>query len=120
MKADETTENVQNYSAAYSEKSFWEKLARFALTAGKEIVGKALTLYFCFQDNDTPKWAKAVILGALGYFIAPLDAIPDPVPLVGFADDLGVIVFAFSRILIHIKDSHRKMADEKLKEWFPN
>ena len=120
MKADETTENVQNYSDAYSEKNFWEKLARFALRAGKEIVEKALTLYYCFQDSDTPKWAKAVILAALGYFISPLDAIPDPVPVVGFADDLGVIVLAFSRILVHIKDSHRKMAREKLKEWFPS
>ena len=68
MKADETTENVQNYSDAYSEKNFREKLAKFALMAGKKIVGKALTLYFCFQDDDTPEWAKAIILGAARIF----------------------------------------------------
>jgi len=109
----------QNYSDAYSDKNFWEKLAGFALRAGKEVVERALVLYYCFQDADTPTRAKAIILGALGYFISPVDAIPDIVPVVGFSDDLGVIALAFSQILIHIKDSHRKMAAEKLKEWFP-
>ena len=112
MKADETTEDVQNYSEAYSDKNFWEKLARYALRAGKEVIGRVLTLFYCFKDDDTPEWAKAIILGALGYFIVPTDAIPDVVPVVGYSDDLGVIVFAFSRIVAHIKDSHRKMAKE--------
>ncbi len=109
----------QNYSEAYSDDNLWEKLAKFALQAGKEIVRKALAMYRCFKDDDTPEWAKAVILGALGYFIFPLDAIPDLVPVVGYSDDLGVIALAFSQILIHIKDSHREWAEEKLKEWFP-
>ena len=108
----------QNYSHAYSDENFWKKLAAFAIRAGKEVVEKALVLYYCFQDDDTPKRAKAIIIGALGYFISPIDAIPDMVPVVGFSDDLGVIALAFSQILIHIKDSHTKMAEEKLKEWF--
>ena len=52
------------------------------IKAGKEVIEKALILYYCLQDDDTPAWAKTTIIGALGYFISPIDAIPDLVPVV--------------------------------------
>ena len=67
----------ENYSDKYSEESFWQKVGKFALVAGKKVIEIALTLYYCLKDPDTPKRAKATITGALGYFIWPLDAIPD-------------------------------------------
>lgn len=107
-----------DYADAYSEKSLWEKLAAFAVRAGKEIVEKVLALYYCLQDSDTPTWAKAHILAALGYFISPLDAIPDMMPAVGFADDLGVLVLALAAVAAHIKPEHWEQAREALKRWF--
>jgi uncharacterized membrane protein YkvA (DUF1232 family) len=106
------------YGKQYSEKSFWEKLGGFALKAGREVVQSALVLFYCLVDNDTPHWARTVIVGALGYFIVPLDAIPDFTPAVGFADDLGVLVSALAVVALHIKGEHRKKAAEKLKLWF--
>ena len=73
-----------------------------------------LTLYYCLLDPDTPAKARTVILGALGYFIVPLDSIPDVVPAVGYSDDLGVLALAFTTVLIHIKPEHRQRANEKL------
>lgn len=106
------------FSKEYSEEKFWNKVKKFALKAGKEVIVRALTLYFYLHDKDTPKWAKGVIVGALGYFIFPLDAIPDLTPVVGFSDDLGVLASAFATVAIHIKDEHRKRAEETWNNWF--
>ena len=111
---------LPSYSMQYSEASFWMKMKRIASTAGKEILEKALVLYYCMRDPDTPAQAKTVIMGALGYFILPLDAVADLTPLVGFSDDLGVLVLAFSVVIAHIKPEHKEHASEQLKEWFFN
>ncbi len=79
----------------------------------------ALVLYRCLRDPNTPKWARTRIIGALGYFIFPLDAIPDVVPVAGFSDDLGVLALALATVALHIKPEHKQKAEEKLKTWFP-
>ena len=109
---------MTDYGKDYSEETFWEKVAKFAIQAGREVIEKALVLYYCLQDSDTPAWTKAVIVGALGYFIVPLDAIPDLTPMVGFTDDLGALAVALAVVAAHVKPKHGKMAKEKLKVWF--
>jgi len=106
------------YSTHYSEESFWEKLARGAIRAGRDVVGYALTLYYCLQDPGTPKWAKTVILGTLGYYILPTDAIPDMLPGVGYADDLGALAAAMGMVAAYVTEEHRRRAEEKLADWF--
>lgn len=107
-----------DYSSEYSNKSFWEKVKKFAIIAGKEVIQKALILYYCFSDGDTPAWAKGVILAALGYFISPVDAIPDMTPIVGYADDLGALIAASTAVAAHIKKEHIDKAKGKLGDWF--
>ena len=104
---------------SYSDESFWAKVRKFALKAGREVILRALILYYCLQDEDTPKWARTVIIGALGYFIFPADIIPDFVPG-GYTDDLVVLVAAVATVLVHIKPEHRRQAEERMKEWFGN
>ena len=65
------------YEDAFSENRFWDKLKKYALLAGTEVVEKALLLYYAMQEEKAPAWAKATIAAALGYFIVPLDAIAD-------------------------------------------
>ena len=115
-----TTNNKGNddFSKEYSEDSFWAKVKDFAIKAGKEVIEKALILYYCLQDSDTPAWAKAAIIAALGYFISPIDAIPDLIPVVGFADDLGVLAAALATVAVYIKEEHKEQAQEKIKIWF--
>ena len=110
--------SVQNYSVQYSEASFWVKMKHFANTAGKEVLEKALVLYYCMRDPDTPTKAKTVIMGALGYFILPFDVVADLAPVVGFSDDLGALILAFSIVVAHIKPKHKEQASEQLEEWF--
>lgn len=104
----------------YSEPRFHQKLARAALAAGREVVEKALWLYFAAQRPDTPRWAKATIYGALAYFIMPLDAIPDLAPVAGYTDDLGVLLVAVATIAHYVDEKVRAKASQTLARWFPN
>lgn len=106
------------YEKAFNNDSFWDKTKKFAKAAGEKVLEPALKLYYSAQDHDTPAWAKTTIYGALGYFISPIDTIPDFTPVVGYSDDLGVLVAATAAIAAHIKNEHTSKAKEKLKEWF--
>ncbi len=109
---------VTNYSKEFSEESFWTKInkyAKFAKKAGSELILTALTLYYCATDSDTPKWAKTVIIGALGYFIMLLDVIPDFTPIIGYTDDFGMLTLALATVALKVKPEHRQKAKEKLK-----
>lgn len=106
-----------DYSMSYNESSFWEKIVKFGKKAGKEAVEKALVLFYVLQDPATPMWAKTVIVGALGYFISPVDAIPDVVPVVGFTDDVAVLAGALATVATCISPEHKKQAASKAAEW---
>lgn len=106
------------FEAAYSETGFWHKLKHHARSASREVVERALLLYYAAQEEKAPAWAKATIAGALGYFIVPLDAITDLAPAVGYADDLGVLVLAIAAVATYINDDVRARAERKLGDWF--
>ena len=110
--------DMDTYPEMYTESSFWAKLGRVALRAGRELVERALILYYCLKDSDTPAWARGVIMGALGYFVLPLDAIPDAIPFAGLADDFGVLASALVSVAQHVKEEHRASARQTLTRWF--
>lgn len=106
------------YEEAFSESGFWSKLKKYAKTAGREVVEKALLLFYAAQEEKAPKWAKATIAGALGYFIVPLDAIADFTPAVGYADDLGVLALAIAAVATYINEDVRNKTAARMKAWF--
>ena len=106
------------YEDAFTDTGFWNKLKKYAKTAGREVVEKALLLYYAAQEEQAPKWAKATIAGALGYFIVPLDAIADITPAVGYADDLGVLVLAIAAVTRYINADVRAKTAARMKSWF--
>ena len=114
------TNDPDEYRHAYSEESFWDKIKRFSLTAGREVVEKALVLYYTLREPDVPAWAKTTIVVALGYFIFPADAIPDLTPAVGYADDLGVLVAALATVAVHVTPEAKRRASETLETLFGN
>lgn len=107
-----------HFENEYSEEDFWDKILKYAKTAGKEAIEKALWLYYAAQDTDTPAWAKATIYGALGYFILPIDAIPDVIPGAGYTDDVGVMAAAVATVSMYISDDVKRQASKKLNDWF--
>jgi uncharacterized membrane protein YkvA (DUF1232 family) len=102
----------------YSDSSFWEKVKGFAKTAGKEVIEKALYLYYAAQRSETPAWAKTIIYSALAYFILPIDAIPDFTPVVGYSDDLGALAAAVAAVSMYITEDVKSKAKQKLSDWF--
>ncbi|HUS88467.1 MAG TPA: YkvA family protein [Desulfosporosinus sp.] len=115
------SDDYQNkFSQAYSEKTFWDKVQKYALSAGIKVIYVVLLLYYALREPKTPSWAKGVILGALGYFISPIDVIPDIVPVAGFTDDLGVLVLELVAVGMFIDNNVKSKAREKVLDWFPN
>jgi uncharacterized membrane protein YkvA (DUF1232 family) len=81
---------------------------------------ETVALYFCLLDPKTPLWVKGIVAAALAYFILPLDAIPDLLPLAGFSDDAGVLAAAFTAVSAHITDEHRARAREWMAAEIPS
>ena len=105
-------------ASEFTDTSFWEKLKGFAMAAGREVVEKALWLYYAMQQPETPAWAKGIIASALAYFIFPIDAIPDPIPVAGYTDDLGAIAAAVASVAMYITEDVKSLASAKLQDWF--
>jgi uncharacterized membrane protein YkvA (DUF1232 family) len=74
-----------------------------------------LALYYCARDPMTETRVKLIVLAALGYFIMPVDALPDWMPLLGFTDDAAVIATAVATVKGAMTDLHRKKAREQLE-----
>ncbi len=94
----------------YIEENLWEKLER----AGKKIsFAKDVLALFNYMRDPAVSWhRKAIVIGALVYFISPIDAIPDIAPLVGYLDDLGVITallkFLGSELIPYYQSGYRE------------
>jgi len=106
------------FAKYFSEESLWEKIKKFSKTAGTTVVYAALLLFYVMKSRDVTVKTKVSIAAALGYFILPTDAIFDLTPLVGYTDDLGVLIFALSQVSSNITPEIREQARQKLGEWF--
>ncbi len=83
---------------------FWDKLRR---TAGRvPFVEDALAAYYCATDRATPLFVKAVLMGALAYFVIPTDVIPDFIVGLGYTDDASVLAAALAAVRSNMRDSH--------------
>ena len=106
------------YKESFSEEGLWKKLTKYAKQAGLKIVYSALLLFFAYRRKETPSWAKNIIIGVLGYFVAPIDLIPDLSPIIGYTDDVGVLGFGLVTVAAYINDEVRAQSRKKLHAWF--
>ena len=110
--------DFMNYANKFSQTDFTEKIARIAKRAGSKLVYAALILYYTLQSDKVSLKEKAIIIGALGYLIGPLDVVPDAIPIAGLADDLGVLIFVLKKVWTDIDPSIQERSKEKLSKWF--
>ena len=93
---------------ALARRSFWRKLRR---TLGRiPFTEDLLAAYYCATDKSTPTYVKAVLLGAIAYFIVPTDLIPDFIASLGYTDDATVLYAAITAVSRHLKPEHRDKA----------
>ena len=107
-----------NYEKHYSESSFWDKIKSVAVKAGYELINKALQLYYAMQSPSMPAKDKAIVIAVLGYFILPVDVVPDFIPGLGFADDLAALVWALKTISSNITPEVKEKAQQRCDNLF--
>ena len=110
--------DIQKYEKHYDDNAFWEKLQKFARKAGIKVCYAALLLYYVLKSPDTSTKDRAKIIGALGYFILPIDLIPDFIPIAGYTDDLAALVWGVYCVIKSITPDVKANAAAKLHEWF--
>lgn len=94
------------------ERDFWQKLK--ATCRKIPFVDDLAAVYYCAIDPKTPLQVKAILFGALAYFVVPFDVVPDFLGLIGFSDDAAVLYAAVRAVLPHLKPEHRARAKEAL------
>ena len=107
-----------NYGGKFSKRDFAEKISRIAKRAGAKLVYAALILYYTLQSDKVSKKDKAIIIGALGYMISPLDAMPDAIPIAGLTDDLAVLLYVLKKVWTDIDPEIQEKAKKRLSKWF--
>lgn len=117
-KTNLTSKDLIKYESNYSEGAFWNKVKKIASRAGVKTVYYALVLYYTLADPSTPAKYKAVITGALGYFILPFDLLPDLLPFAGMADDWAALVAAVAYVTSAITPAIKEKARAKVTSWF--
>lgn len=105
-------------ASSYSDEGFWEKMRKGLRHTAKECIEPAVLLYYAAREPGTPAWARSVIFGTLGYLICPVDAIPDLAPVIGYTDDVGVLLGAVATCAMHINDNVRRKAGEVIQTLF--
>jgi uncharacterized membrane protein YkvA (DUF1232 family) len=93
---------------------FWAKLRRVARHI--PFAEDLLAAYFCAVDPATPRRVKLILLGAVAYFVFPTDALPDLLPLLGFADDAAMLAAAIAQVAGAIDEDHRAQARAALRD----
>lgn len=110
--------DFMSYASKFSQTDFVEKIARIAKRAGAKLVYAALILYYTLQSDKISAANKAMIIGALGYMISPLDVVPDAIPIAGLTDDLAVLLFVLKKVWTDIDPEIQENARQRLSKWF--
>ncbi len=105
--------SVQRVNEMRVRKGFWPKMRRTASRI--PFAANALSVWFAARDPETPTAAKGIMLGALAYFVLPIDAIPDIFAGIGFTDDAAVITAVIATLGANIRRRHREQADAALE-----
>ena len=112
--------DFMKYKDGYTSEKFVDKISRVAKRAGAKFVYVSRILYYTLQSDNVSLKDKAIIIGALGYLISPLEIIPDAIPIAGLGDDLAVLLYVLKKVWGDVPESVREKAHAKLSKWFDN
>lgn len=116
---DNTMEyDYKKYTNDFSDGKFWSKMKEVAKKIGLKATSYALILYYVLQKKEVPLADKMLITGCLGYFILPLDLVPDIIPAMGYSDDMVGMLFAIKRCMNYVDDEIKENVSNRLVSWF--
>ena len=111
---------IERYAKNYSDAELKQKLSQIAQKAGAKLIHTVLMLYYALQNPQLSTKDRAIIIGALGYFILPLDLVPDFIAGLGFTDDLASLLYALHTVYANITPDIKQKATETTCKWFPD
>jgi len=117
QKFDDPNELIP-YEKHFSEEGLWDKIKKVAKLAGKKVIYMALVLYYTMASPNVSNKDKGIIAGVLGYFILPIDLIPDIIPFLGFTDDAAALLLVYNTLQACITPEIKQQAVKKMLEWF--
>ncbi|MGI9450785.1 MAG: YkvA family protein [Geminicoccaceae bacterium] len=112
MSSDSDFMGLPVVSEPPDERRFWKKLRR--VLARIPFAEDLVAAYYCATDSETPAYVRAVLLGAVAYFILPVDIVPDFLAGLGFTDDASVLAAAVAAVGRHLQPKHRLLAQRAL------
>ena len=110
--------DVEKYGSSYSEDGLWDKISNNIKKAGAGLIYKVMQLFYVAKNPNVPMKIRAAMIAPLGYFISPVDLIPDLAPVVGYTDDAAVIAAAIAFAHVYIDDDVRQQAKNQLCRFF--
>ena len=120
MSNNKVPQNIESYQSEYSESGLWKKVKSVAKKAGIKTIYMVLLLHYVLNSPNVSIEDKAKIYGALGYFILPIDLIPDFIPIVGYSDDVAALAYALHAVWKNVTPEIKQQAQQKLRSWFGN
>lgn len=110
--------NIEKFKKSYSENKFFKKIIDVAKKAGAKVVYSAFRIFYTLTLGNLSVSDKLIVTAALGYFITPIDLIPDFMSVVGLTDDFIVLTYVNSKIEDYITPEIDLMAREQVIKYF--
>lgn len=118
MDIEKYNQDYGKYKSSYTEENLQTKLMKYGKKIGVNTTYYILLLYQMIVSNTVSIADKAIIIAALGYFISPLDVIPDIIIGTGFIDDVSVMLIALRQVVKNITPEIKQQAKERLGKMF--
>ncbi|CEQ18973.1 YkvA family protein [Paraclostridium sordellii] len=115
-----SNELIDKYEKQHDENKFWIKIKKVGTNIGVKPMYLVFLLYHSLMSKSISITSKSPIAGALGYFLSFIDIIPDLTPVLGYCDDVSVIMGALGLIATQITEKIREDAKNSTKKIFPN
>jgi len=118
MNKETIINKLNTYKKYFKDDKFWDKVKYKGKQAGAKVLYMALLLYYVLKSPDVTIGDKAKIYGALGYFIMPVDLIPDYIPVVGYSDDLVALAYGLHAVWKNVTPDMKQQAKERILKLF--
>jgi len=115
FKVEDITSNLKVYEKYFSESNLWEKIGKVGKTIGATILYPVLLLFNLFKSNDVNLKEKTMIIGTLGYFILPVDLLPDALVGVGYTDDIAALTATLTALASCLNADMQSASKQQLK-----
>ena len=96
----------------------WQKIGKYGKSIGATVLYPVLLLFYLLKSGDINLKEKAMIIGTLGYFVLPVDLLPDAIAGVGYTDDIAAITATITALASCITEDIQNEAKEQLRNLF--